>query len=185
MKQLIILATAILFITGCNNNDKKNEGAGADNAKAASATMETFDYPYNLSKPYQGWQPGDQKHAVAVLKMIKAWESKKLAECLGYFGDTVDMRVDMFQKVMPHDSLLSVLESSWADMASVTVKMDDWESVISPDKKDEWVTLWYKQIMTNKKGMVDSLSIVNDAKIVNGKITVFDEHIRHYPAAKK
>jgi hypothetical protein len=63
--------------------------------------------------------------------------------------------------------------------------MNDWESVISADKKDEWVTLWYKQIQTDKKGKTDSLGVVDDAKIVNGKIVLLDEKIQHYPVAKK
>jgi hypothetical protein len=69
-------------------------------------------------------------------------------------------------------------------MANVTVYMQDWESVISKDKQDEWVTLWYKQVWTDKKGKMDSMEVVNDAKIVNGKIVVLDEAIRHYPAKK-
>jgi hypothetical protein len=64
--------------------------------------------------------------------------------------------------------------------------MDDWESVISSDKKSEWVTLWYKQTVTDKKGHIDSMSVVDDAKIVNGKIVVLDEKIQHLgPALKK
>ncbi|MEI9958032.1 MAG: hypothetical protein WDM90_17405 [Ferruginibacter sp.] len=65
--------------------------------------------------------------------------------------------------------------------------MQDWESVISADKKEEWVTLWYKEYTTDKKGVVDSLGITNDAKIVNGKVVILDEKIQHLgpPPAKK
>lgn len=63
--------------------------------------------------------------------------------------------------------------------------MNDYESVISKDKKDEWVTLWYKQITTDKKGKVDSISVVDDIKIENGKITVLDEKSRKFPVPKK
>ena len=73
----------------------------------------------------------------------------------------------------------------WKNTASVKIVMGDYESVISKDKKDEWVTLWYKQIVTDKKGKVDSMSVVNDAKIENGKITVLDEKTRKFPVPKK
>ncbi len=34
--------------------------------------------------------------------------------------------------------------------------MEDWESVISKDKKEEWVTLWYSQKWEDMKGKTDS-----------------------------
>ena len=63
--------------------------------------------------------------------------------------------------------------------------MSDWESVIAADKSEEWVTLWYKQYQTDKKGVTDSLGVVDDCKIVNGKIVVLDEKIQHLGPPKK
>ena len=63
--------------------------------------------------------------------------------------------------------------------------MQDWVSVISKDKKSEWVTLWYKQKWIDDKGKADSANMVNDAKFINGKITIFDEKVQHFAAAKK
>ena len=73
---------------------------------------------------------------------------------------------------------------SWNDLDSVKIKMDDWEPVISKDKKDQWVTVWYTQIMKDKKGKIDSLSVIDDAKIINGKIAILDEKVRHFPKSK-
>jgi hypothetical protein len=56
--------------------------------------------------------------------------------------------------------------------------MDDWESVISKDKKDEWVTLWYRQKWEDNKGKSDSSDIVNDLKMKDGKIIRLDEYTR-------
>ncbi|HEY1017354.1 MAG TPA: hypothetical protein VGE25_00045, partial [Sediminibacterium sp.] len=67
---------------------------------------------------------------------------------------------------------------------ALIIKMEDFESVISKDKKDEYVTLWYKQIMTDNMGKTDSLAMINDFKIVNGKIVALSEAMRHYPAKK-
>ena len=63
--------------------------------------------------------------------------------------------------------------------------MQDWISVISKDKKSEWVTLWYKEILTDKNGKSDSVNVVDDAKIENGKIVILDEKVQHFPPAKK
>ena len=62
--------------------------------------------------------------------------------------------------------------------------MHDFESVISKDKKEEYVTLWYTEINTDKKGKMDSVAIINDLKISNGKIVSLDEAIRHFPIKK-
>ncbi len=58
------------------------------------------------------------------------------------------------------------------------VKMQDWESVISKDKKQEWVTLWYTQKWEDMKGKKDSADIINDINIKNGKIVRLDEYTR-------
>ena len=77
----------------------------------------------------------------------------------------------------------SVLLSVWKDL-SVKIDLHDFESVISKDKKDEFVTLWYNQTTTDKKGKVDSVSVINDLKISNGKIVALDEAFRHFPVKK-
>lgn len=184
MKKLFFIPLLALFVFGCNNKSDNAATTSTDSTKMTSSKTGELVYPYTLEEPYKDWQPGDQKNAVTVMKMLKAWETKNLAECATYFGDTVDMRLDNYHEKLPHDSLSAVLEMSWANYASVTIKMGDWESVISSDKKDEWVTLWYKQNWVDKKGKADSLAVINDAKIVNGKIVVFDEKIQHYPAKK-
>jgi hypothetical protein len=56
--------------------------------------------------------------------------------------------------------------------------------VISKDKKDEFVTIWYVQKSTDKKGKVDSLALINDMKIANGKIIELDEYTRHFKVKK-
>ncbi|SDH65483.1 hypothetical protein [Chitinophaga filiformis] len=186
MKTFVSLVSLILLITACNTPEKRAESMGADSSKSKmESSDDEMNYPYTLDKPYKNWQPGDKKNTVIVLNMLKAWETKNAAECASYFGDSVDLYVDYFHKMIPHDSIPKMLEHSWEDFANVNLKMDDWESVISGDKKDEWVTVWYKQTWTDKKGKMDSLAVVNDAKIVNGKIVVFDEKVRHFPAPKK
>jgi hypothetical protein len=185
MKTFVSFTCLILLVTACNSPEKKANGTGADSTKATTETMDETNYPYTLDKPYKDWQPGDRKNTAIVLNMLKAWETKNAAECASYFGDSVELAMDYYHKVVKHDSLQNMLERSWADYANVRLKMDDWESVISRDKKEEWVTVWYKQTWTDQKGKVDSLAIVNDAKIVDGKIVIFDEKIRHFPTAKK
>jgi hypothetical protein len=58
------------------------------------------------------------------------------------------------------------------------IKMEDWESVISKDKNEEYVTLWYKQINEDMNGKKDSFDLVNDLKLKNGKIIQLSEYTR-------
>jgi hypothetical protein len=69
-------------------------------------------------------------------------------------------------------------------MKNMSIIMDDFESVISKDRKNEYVSLWYKQKWQDAKGVWDSLSVMDDLKIKDGKIASIDEKIRHYPKKK-
>lgn len=176
---MILFAGVLLIAVACNNP------APVEKKAPEKAAINPADYPYTLKEAYKNWQTGDQANAIMVLKMVKAWENKNIDECASYFGDTVMMNFDYFQDKMPDDSILSFLRSSLANVSSIQVEMQDWESVVSADGKDEWVTMWYKQTVVDNEGNSESLNVVNDAKIENGKIVVFNEYVQHFPEKKK
>lgn len=186
MKQALIIAFTVFFAFGCNDKTTTTDANATDSTtNSASNSTAKFDYPYALEKPYKDWQPGDQQHAVNVMKSLKAYENGDIESCVTAFGDSVDLRFDGYHEKLSHDSLKQMFTRSRNDLASVKVVMGDWESVISKDKADEYVTLWYKEITTDKKGKTDSLAIIDDLKIVNGKIVELDQKIQHFPASKK
>ena len=137
-----------------------------------------------LNEPYRDWQPGNKQHAVTFMKGLKAFENGDIDACVATFGDSVDLRFDYLHATLSNDSLKKFFTNERANYNNLTIKMSDWESVISKDKKAEYVTAWYKQIWTDKKGKTDSLAIVDDTKIVNGKIVELDEKIQHFPVKK-
>lgn len=184
MKQTLIIAFMGLFAFGCNDKSSTAE-AKATEDKPATATVEKLDYAYTLEQPYNDWQPGDQMHAVNVLKSLKAYETGDINNCVTAFGDSVELRFDGYREKMSNDSLRKMFTKSRAEIAALKIVMGDWESVISKDKKQEYVTLWYKEIQTDKKGKTDSISIVDDLKIEKGKIVELDQKIQHFPAATK
>jgi uncharacterized protein YcfL len=181
MRKLFFVALVALCITGCNN--KADESATASTS-TTTASSEQLAYPYTLEEPYKDWQPGDKRHAVMVMKSLKAFETGNFDETIADFADTVEMKFDYFEQKVPKDSLKAFFASERAKYNNVVIKMSDWESVISSDKKTEYVTLWYKQIWTDKNGKSDSMSVVDDVRIVNGKITELDEKTRHYAVKK-
>ena len=56
--------------------------------------------------------------------------------------------------------------------------MQDWESVISKDKNEEYVTLWYREYQEHKDGKKDSVDVINDIKMKDGKIIGLDQYSR-------
>jgi hypothetical protein len=186
MKKMFFIACTVLVAMGCNNDakDAKTTDTPAPAADSKMADVK-YDYPYTLDKPYQGWLPGDQQHAVSALKALKGFETGDIAGSVTYFGDSVELKFDNWEAKLSNDSLKKSFTAQRAGYSNVVIKMGDWESVISPDKKEEWVTMWYKQIETDKAGKVDSMAVVDDCKIMKGKIVVLDEKMRRLPAAKK
>ncbi|MBL0357692.1 MAG: hypothetical protein IPP72_12780 [Chitinophagaceae bacterium] len=186
MKKLLIIS-CVALLAACNNaattDAAKTDSTGAAAAPAEKKTLP--DMPYTLAQPYQHWQIGDPQHAVTVMKGLKGYETGDIAACAASFGDSVSLRFDNYRARLSNDSLKAMFTHDRADIASMRVEMSDWESVISADKKEEWVTLWYKEVKTDKKGKTDSVSVVDDCKIENGKIVVLDEKIQHFPAPKK
>lgn len=183
MRKILFFAGFATLIISCNNKSESTAST-ADTTKTEVSRSEALVYPYTLDEPYKDWQPGDQKHAVTVMSSLKGFETGDIDAAMAGFGDSVEIRFDYFQAKLSHDSLKKFLANERANYTSMTIKMGDWESVISKDKKTEYVTLWYRQIWTDKKGKTDSLAVIDDCKIVNGKIVELDEKIQHFPVKK-
>jgi hypothetical protein len=187
MKKILLFSSLAIFALGCNNNDATDAKTG-DSSKMADTKMTDAklpEMPFPLDHPYDNWTAGDPQHAATVMKSLKAFQDGDINNAIAAFGDTVRVGFDNFQGKLSKDSLKATLTHWRAMSASIVIKMDDWESVISSDKKSEWVTLWYKEIHTDKKGNVDSMSVVDDCKIMNGKIVVLDEKTQKLGPAKK
>ena len=188
MKQLAVMAFAVLFASACSDTNSNADVKKTDSTTSTTTTAAAagnYNYPYTLERPYQDWQPGDQQHAVMVMNSLKAYETGDINTSVASFGDTVDVRFDYFQARVSNDSLKKMFTDSRAQLAALKISMQDWESVISKDKKTEYVTLWYKETSTDKKGKTDSVAVIDDLKIVKGKIVELDQKIQHYPKAKK
>ncbi|TXI32336.1 MAG: hypothetical protein E6Q58_04130 [Niabella sp.] len=175
MKPFILpLLVGVVFIS-CKNNTSSTVSKNDDSPTTASTTSK-MDYPYTIEHP-DNWETGSQQNTFNVLSALKAWENGNLDESLKYFADSVRVRFDKLDKMLSKDSL-RVLLSPDKSLKSVMIKMKDWESVISKDKKDEYVTLWYTQHFEMMNGKKDSIDIVDDLKMKDGKIIGLDEYRR-------
>lgn len=184
MKQLLFVCTMAL-LASCN--DAGTTETKKDSSSTAVSTPEKKnipEMPYQLKKPYKNWQPGDPQHAYTVMSSLKGFETGDMAKCMEGFADSVSVYFDNWEGRYSKDSLGKMMSAQRASMNNMRVTMEDWESVIAADKSEEYVTLWYKQVWTDKNGKTDSVACINDAMIKNGKVAQLSEAVRHYPAKK-
>ena len=87
---------------------------------------------------------------------------------------------DYYQAKLSRDSAMKFFADARNMYNDLVVTMGDYVSVISADKKTEWVTLWYKQNWKDAKGVADSMNVVNDIRMENGKMVQLDEKVSHY-----
>lgn len=172
-KTTFILLTAIAC--SCNNMQTPPKDATKDSTAATAATP--VSYAYTIEHP-DYWEVGSTANTAVALNALKAWEDGKLDESLKYFGDSVRLQFDGLDKKLSNDSLKVILTNARNNYKTVKVKMYDWESVISKDKTEEWVTVWYMQSWETTKGVKDSVDVINDLQIKNGKITRLSEYTR-------
>ena len=172
----------VICVVACNDNGSTTT---TDSKDSTAATTETdySGYPYTIKNP-DTWETGDKQHTLNVLKSLKAFEEGKIDECVSYFADSVRLRFDEMDEKVSNDSL-KALFTKWRGMyKSVKIDMHDWESVKSKAKNEEYVSLWYTQSWETTDGKKDSVSVMDDAKIENGKIVELDEKVRKFPKKK-
>ncbi len=174
MKRLILF-----FLTGiafsCNNEGTTTKEAKNDSSTTTSTTK--MNYPYTIEHP-DYWEMGSSSNTMAVLTSVKAFQDGNVGECVKYFGDSVRVQFDGLDKKLSHDSLQTWLSGMRNGYKSMDVKMNDWESVVSKDKKEEWVTLWYRQKWEDMKGQKDSADFIDDLQLKDSKIIRLSEYTR-------
>jgi hypothetical protein len=182
---MLLLASMAVVITSCSNQPAAST-ATATPAADTSTVTEKIDYAYTPSNHApDNWDRGDQKNVALVLKSLKAFADGKVDESLQSFADSVYWVSDEGEGKYSKDQIKKMFTDGWSKMSSIKIMMEDYESVVSKDKKDNFVSLWYKQITTTKSGKIDSVYHMDDLKIDNGKIVLLDEKTRKYVVHKK
>jgi len=178
MKKLFLFIMAGIAFS-CNNEATTSTEAVKDSAAAttAEATPAVINYPYTVEHP-DNWEMGSSSNTMAALTSLKAWEDGKIDEAVKYFADSVQLKFDGIDKKLTNDSLKVFFTAARNSYKNVKIKMGDWESVVSKDKKEEWVTVWYRQSWETQKGKKDSVDVINDLQMKNGKIVRLDEYTR-------
>ena len=172
MKKLIFFSFAGLLFASCNN-----PGTATNSTTKDSTTPPAMNYPYTIKQP-DNWNIGSPQNTMTLLSSLKAYENGNVDEALKDWADSVHLQFDAMDTTMSKDSIKPMFIKDRANIKSMNIKMDDWESVISKDKSEEWVTLWYRQTWEDMDGKKDSADIIDDAMFKNGKIARLDEYTR-------
>ncbi|MGZ3751121.1 MAG: hypothetical protein ACXVAU_07590 [Mucilaginibacter sp.] len=170
MKTPCLLLVVSLLIFSCNHKP-------SDKANTSKSDLTAFAYP--VKNPDHWMTDTGHTNIIAALKVLKAFEKNDTAEMAKYFTDTLMACFDGGTFTGPRRQYLSTVKSVRDSLKKVTVKLYDWQSVTSKDKKEAWVTTWTLRVSTNLKGKTDSLEYINDMQFNNSKIIKIDEYVRH------
>ena len=182
MKQFILIICLGVAFVSCNNASTTSTGTDSTGTTVKSADEPKLPFP--LQQPYRNWQMNSSDNAVAAMAGLKTFVDKDFAGLAAAIGDSVEFHFDYYAATLSRDSAVKMLTAQRAMYTDLVITMYDYESVISADKKDEWVTMWYKQTWKNDKGVADSLAVTDDCKMKNGKMIELDERSQHYPVKK-
>ncbi len=173
MKQWIAIFCAGLILHACSGNFSKE----TENNQPAQIPVVKTDYPYTIEEP-DNWDKGNKENTLIVLKSMKAYEEGRIDKSLSYFADSVHVQFDHLDTTFSRETFKNIMSKNWENLKSMNFKIDDWESVVSKNKKQEFVTVWYKEFLEFKDGKKDSTGIVNDFRIKDGKIAYMSEFTR-------
>ena len=182
MKKIIFSLLVIFCLVSCSDSTTAKTDS-TDSTAVATNAADYSGYPYTVKNP-DTWETGDKQHTLNVLKSLKAFETGNIDEAVSYFGDSVRLRFDELDTKISNDSLKKMFQQHRGMFKSIKIDMHDWESVRSKAKNEEFVSLWYTQIWEDNKGKTDSISVMDDLKIENGKIVELDEKTRKFPKKK-
>lgn len=178
MKQFMVITCLALMLASCNHADKDKKDS--EPKKVEGVNIGEVQLPIPLEKPYRGWQIGSTENVVAAMNSLKSFIDKDFTALAATIGDSLYVDFDNYQSKMSHDSAVNWFTAMRPQYSELKITMYDYVSVISADKSEEWVTLWYKQWWKNDKGVADSMNVVNDVKLKNGKMIELDEKVSRF-----
>ena len=179
---MIVVVCFAIMLAACNENAPSKTNETTAEVKTASAAGVTL--PYELEKPYRSWQIGSTENVAVAMQSLKTFVDSDFAGLAATLGDSVEISLDYYHANLSKDSAVAMFKKFRPAMTDLKIIMEDYVSVISEDKKDEWVTLWYKQLWKDEKGKADSIYCTDDCKMKNGKMIKLDEKVQHFPAKK-
>ncbi len=171
MKNACLLLVMPLLIIACKPKPSTD---------AVASKTDSVAYPYTIKHPDQWVADTSHANTLTCLKALKSFENNDTTEMKKYLADSIKANFDGSAFKGTSKQFIAMAKGMRDTYKTLSVKMQDWEAVTSKVDKDQWVTLWYKQTITDLKGKTDSIELINDFQLKNGVITTLNEYVRHY-----
>lgn len=174
MKKIVLLLLPAAFLFACNAHDATVKGtADSTTTTTTSPETENVSLPYTVA-PTPDWERGNLANVAVAMNTLKAYVDGDMARVGQYLADSVEFYTDNVAFKGTRDSLVKFFTAHRSKMDSITVKMLDYESVKSKARGEEWVSLWYTEADKAKGGATDSFMVMDDIRVVNGKVAIID-----------
>lgn len=153
----------------------------ACNTASNETSKQQADLPYTKIAKYDWQFNPDQKNEIIVLNVFKAMENLDHETIGKYTADSLESNIDGVKFNGTREQIMQLNKDFFATLKTLKVVPQDWRSVISKDKSEEWVSVWFSQYWEDKTGKKDSVKVFNDIKLSKGKITAWNEYLQHFP----
>jgi hypothetical protein len=175
MKKIFFFLLPAIVLLSCNNEATETETVNTTTDSTVS--NENINLPYTVERT-PDWERGDNAHVSVAMNTLRAFEQNDMNTLQQYLADSVEFYTDNFSFKGSKDSMVKVMANMRNSLDTIYVRMQDYESVKSKNRGEEWVGLWYVEAIKPKGGKLDSAMIMDDIKIVNGKVAVIDNKMR-------
>jgi hypothetical protein len=170
MKVLCSMLAMLLLFFSCRHRSSSYTSVPLSDSSA-------FAYPVKNA----GYWITDTSHAniIIALKALKAFEKNDTAEMSKFFTDTLMAEFDGCTFIGARSQYLAKTKTIRDSLKNLSVKLYDWQSVSSRNRKEAWVTIWTLRSFDNSTGQRDSLEYVQDMQFKDGRIVKTGEYLRH------
>lgn len=167
---IILLLSSSLFFS-CN------EGEMVKVASSETTSDEKVDLPYTVEKT-PDWEKGPASNIALAMNTLRSYETNNFDAMKNLLADSVSFYFDNGYLKGVRDSVIAFMKEYRDGLSSVNINMRDYESVKSKSRGEEWVSLWYTETSTDKAGKTDSVMVMDDVMIKDGKVSVIDSKVR-------
>ncbi|MBI2730339.1 MAG: hypothetical protein HYX40_06260 [Sphingobacteriales bacterium] len=175
MQKLLFVCCLALLAVACNN-EAKESSEKKETAEAKPAV--TFSMPITYSS---SWEIGNPEYAAMIVQgSWKDWQDNKLGDMKSWVADTITAFLSDNVMVTGRDSLVAHWNKGRATYTNVIDTVHAAISLVSTDKKENWVTVWAKEINTLTSGTKDTTEVMETWRInKDGKADLLLQYDRH------
>lgn len=163
MKKFCLFIWAVLLLHACQTAPVK---------KTAINLKDSGNYAYQIKQSNQWLVNNNPQNAVVVMSVLKAYQHGDTARLKQYLADSIMIYYDGGMYRGGRHEFMFAIKERVKQLKNIEIKVKDWESVISRDRQQERVNTWYTLYYRTSQGKPDSVDVLDEARLKDGKITL-------------